>query len=82
MWWLSYANDEGFLGAVVVRASHFLEACQASGIMGLSPGGQVKGLEIPAEFRSKVADRWIERLLTEEECKEFDQEMENILSSN
>ena len=43
-WWLSYADEEiGFLGAVVVAADGFIDACEVSVAMGISPGGQVQG---------------------------------------
>lgn len=43
-WWLSYADEEnGCLGVVILAADDFLQACQLSAAMGLSPGGQVQG---------------------------------------
>ncbi len=47
LWWLSYAGQEGSRGVVLVSARDFLHACERSKILGLSPGGEVKGFEVP-----------------------------------
>lgn len=46
-WWLSYADEEkGFLGAVIVAAEEFIDACKVSIKMGLSPKGEVAGRQL------------------------------------
>jgi len=48
-WYLSYAVDEGFLGAVVLEAHGELHAIELAQRLNLSPGGQVAVWEVPAE---------------------------------
>ena len=63
--WLSYADDAGFRGAVIIDGADFLGACAESRRRGLSPGGQVAGVAldfgiaelIPAEHRNRRLDR-------------------------
>jgi hypothetical protein len=46
-WWLSYAADDGFTGAVIVEAPGFLAAAARSRRAGASPGGRVYGFPFP-----------------------------------
>jgi hypothetical protein len=46
-WWLSYADDAGFRGGLIVFSSDFLGACVVAKALHLSPGGQVVGKELP-----------------------------------
>jgi hypothetical protein len=74
-WWLSYADDEGFNGAVLIRANGFMSACQFSANVGFSPGGQVRGTLTPKlleEVCPDVIKAYANRVLTKEECAEFD----------
>jgi len=43
-WWLSYADQGGWRGAVIVHAETFLDACAQARTLGISPGGQVRGV--------------------------------------
>ncbi len=46
-WWLSYADESNeFLGVIISPGDDFIEACQISSTMGLSPGGQVQGIPV------------------------------------
>lgn len=49
LWWLSYVDEERDVsrGVVVVRADSFLGAVAQARRLELSPGGQVKGFEVP-----------------------------------
>jgi hypothetical protein len=72
LWWLSYADEKvGFLGVVITRADSFLEACLASKRLGVSPGGQVRGFPLPGEAESEIKPEDFDRLLNEEELKEY-----------
>ena len=75
LWWLSYADDSGFKGAVMVEANNLVSACIASRIMHLSPGGQVRGVEFPGDAATMVPDHWKNRLLSKEDVSRFDREM-------
>ena len=49
LWWLSYVDEERNVsrGVVIVRAGSFLDAVAQARRLELSPGGQVKGFEVP-----------------------------------
>lgn len=43
LWWLSFASDDGFLGACIVEAPGFLSAISVAHSKGVNPGGEVRG---------------------------------------
>lgn len=48
VWWLSYVSEHGEArGVVIVEAQDFLTACAVSRQLELSPGGEVRGFEVP-----------------------------------
>ncbi|ARB13830.1 hypothetical protein Ccr2_gp299 [Caulobacter phage Ccr2] len=49
-WWLSFADDTGFLGVAVLHAESFDAALRKSGATGLNPGGSVQGVPLPEEY--------------------------------
>ena len=71
--WLSYAGEEGSRGVVVTEAFSFLEACALVGAIGLSPGGEVLGFEVPMDD-PEVAEEIVfyehNRLYTPEELRQ------------
>ena len=80
MWFLSFADGNlpqgsQFLGGAIVRASHMIEAVRVAHILGINPGGEVQGIQVPSKLVSRIKGKWIERLLTREECEEWDEEM-------
>lgn len=69
-WWLSYADESGFLGALIIPAPDFIGACQIASITKLSPGGEVLGFEIyNDEAKKKITLFDIMRLFTKEEAQ-------------
>lgn len=74
LWWLSFANADGFLGVAIVRAPDFILAPFAARVKGCNPGGQVCGVEVPSDL--VVPDRFADRLLNREEAEELDREFE------
>ena len=46
LWWLSFADDDGFLGAVLVNAISYLDAVQLATMLGLNPGGEILGVNL------------------------------------
>ena len=77
-WWLSFADANRpkgtqFLGAVLVRAGSMIEAVGNAHILGINPGGEVRGFEIP-DGTEPIAS-YTNRLLNREECEQFDREM-------
>ena len=84
-YWLSFcdpARPEGqqFLGGCVVDGVvDMVSATKLAWALGINPGGEVNGVEIPPERDAIVAKRWRERLLTREECDEMDRELMAII---
>jgi hypothetical protein len=75
-WWLSFCDPEEpegaqFLGACLVRATGFFSATLVAHRLGCNQGGQVRGMG-PIPLDSQIEDGWTERLLTKDECDEFD----------
>ena len=68
--WLSFADADRFLGAVLVPAHSFVEAIKVSWILGLNPGGDVLPVEAPDGFQPRAG--WAERLLSRADCEEFE----------
>jgi hypothetical protein len=73
-WWLSFADPdrpEGqqFLGACVVMSHGLLSATLTAHTFGCNPGGQIQAMG-PLEIT--VRPGWANRLLTREECAEFE----------
>jgi len=56
LFWLSFAGDEGWRGGCFIEANSFTEAVAETHRLGISPGGEVRG---------------VDKELTEEEEKEF-----------
>ena len=71
LWWLSYADEKGFRGVVITRAGGFLLATAQANLLGVSPGGQVQGFELPPEAEEEIKITDLDRLLSEEELKEY-----------
>ena len=72
-WWLSFAADDGFRGVALVGPAHdMVSAVAIAHRRKCNPGGQVRGVEIPPEFRVRIpADRF-NRVLTAKEARDLD----------
>lgn len=75
-WWLSFADSDlpvgqQFLGAAVVEAPSFVAAVLLSHALGINPGGEVKGIELPRPPNA----RWRNRLLSIEDLRTLDLEL-------
>lgn len=71
-YWLSFADPARpkgtqFLGVVILRGESFGDAFLRSHLLGLNPGGEIVGVEIPAD-RVPPA-RYRMRLLSREEAE-------------
>jgi len=67
-WYLSYADENGFRGGIIIAAHGFTGAVYMANILKFSPGGEVKGLPVPP---GKLPPEWYRnRLLTLEELTE------------
>ena len=70
-WWLSFADDGGFRGVVVAEGPDFLSAIRHVHELGISPGGQVRGVPIPATHIVAIAAGDRNRILSAEDCARY-----------
>lgn len=77
LWWLSFAAEDGFRGVVLTRANSMIEAVQKTHALGINPGGEVRGFEVPAthagcykpeEFDRCYSDKQEAQALADREC--------------
>lgn len=82
-WWLSFATEDGFRGVAIVKAKGFASAHLATSVLGINPGGQIQGLEFNLpEHVNTFIEKYSNRLLNKEECKEFDDGMDKLMKAN
>jgi hypothetical protein len=67
--YLSFADDTGFRGGVIVRAYGFLTAVQRATDLGINPGGEVMCTPIPRKDLWRVLPDLRNRLLSEDEVR-------------
>jgi hypothetical protein len=77
LWWLSFCDPdrpEGqrFLGVSIVPGFDIVTAASAARVLGCNPGGEVAGIEIPAENSVRIPGRYVGRLMSRAECDELD----------
>lgn len=68
LWYLSFASPKAFLGACVVEGDGVVEAVKEAARLGINPGGEVLGFEVPVG-RMDVVPRGV--LLSREELMEL-----------
>jgi len=68
-WYLSYADDDGFRGGLLLEAHGELHAIELAQRLNLSPGGQVLILEVPSEVAVTLQDESKGRLLSKPELE-------------
>jgi hypothetical protein len=68
--YLSFADDEGFLGGLVLFVHGVMEGMIVSRALGLNPGGEV--MCIPVE--NLPPQQYLYKLLTREEVEQMDKE--------
>jgi len=67
-WWLSFADRQRFLGAMIVEAHDLAQAVRLAHVAGTNPGGEVMGYEItddpesPRTFEERSAVDRLPRL--------------------
>lgn len=67
-YWLSFADDTGFLGVAITYANSFDEALRATRRKGINPGGSVQGVVMDDTIvQAHIPEAMRERLLTKEE---------------
>lgn len=70
-WWLSHADENGFLGVVIIPAPDFMAANQIKHICGLNPGGEVSGHYIPKECHQYITLAETMTILKKERAQEL-----------
>lgn len=55
-WWLSFADEDGFRGVVIVRACGLLHAVRTANKLEINPGGEVLGYPLPDNFVPAAGD--------------------------
>ena len=63
-WYISFADDDGFRGVVIVQGQGFITALDRATRLGINPGGEVKGMQLADDVASKVPIETRERLLS------------------
>jgi hypothetical protein len=74
-WYLSYADETRFRGAVIVEARGFASAMQTVTLLGINPGGEVQGWQFdPAKIGALCPDprTLANRLLSKEELQSME----------
>jgi hypothetical protein len=69
LFYLSFAEPDKWLGAIVVKGFGFTSAWLKTHELKINPGGQVMGREIPSD--KWPAECWWNRLLTKENVEEM-----------
>jgi hypothetical protein len=72
IWWLSFAGEEGHRGCAIVHALDFGQAVHTAHVLGINPGGEVKGVEMPEEedAKAEVDHLGMNRLIPTKELRE------------
>lgn len=65
--WMSYADDNGFRGVVIVRARDIVEGVIIAHRLQINPGGQVRAHHCPEDFH--VPETAVGRLLDRQDLQ-------------
>ena len=73
LFWLSFADEDGFRGAAFVEAEDLIAAVRRAHLLGINPGGQVLGPAVPEDYDGyRVAYENRDRLIQKEQlCRLF-----------
>ncbi len=60
LWWLSFCDaskpaGSQFLGLVLVRGVDMVQAVKVAHVLGINPGGQVKGIECDPQVMARLS---------------------------
>lgn len=70
--YISFADDEKFLGGVIVRRSTFVDALLTTWIEKTNPSGEAMGMEIEPNIVVRIPEQFIGRLLDRAACNQLD----------
>jgi len=72
-WWLSFADEEKFLGVVVLQAPDGLTAVKVAHLLGVNPGGEVAVMQLePKPEQGTLLCLHQNRLLNRSEAEALD----------
>lgn len=74
LWYMSFADKSGWLGAIITESPSMLEAVQKCWDLNINPGGGILGRTIEVGVPSEYRDR----LLTRKECETVFGKMESL----
>lgn len=69
-WWISFAADDGPLGAAITRGATFEDALTRTHALGINPGGEALGADITD--CTAPPESYVDRLLSVQDCVELD----------
>ena len=64
--WLSFADDDGFLGVVILETLGFTHAFVECETRGINPGGEIRGFQVDPD---NIDAKYFNRLLNKEEAQ-------------
>jgi hypothetical protein len=67
LWYLSFADEEGWLGACIVEARGLASALQRCNLLHINPHGEVRAVPVPAGVDTPLEYR--DRLLSKEDLE-------------
>lgn len=67
--YLSFVNENGFAGAAIVEAKGMAHAIEKAHALGINPGGEVAGCEVPQD--ALIPEQAKNRLLSLNELKDI-----------
>lgn len=67
-WWLSFADENGFKGGIFTRARGIISAVTKTHTLGISPGGEVKAIQMPDSCDIQF-EQFSDRLLSKEDLE-------------
>lgn len=72
LWWLSFADDTGFLGACIAEGEDMKAAIRDAWAHRINPGGSVKGYQLD-RGREELRPFVIHKLYSKDEINEIDE---------
>lgn len=69
LWWMSFAEESGFLGVVITEAGDVVGAVRKAHRLKVNPGGQVAA--VPMHPDAPIGREWRDRLLSEAQVQEL-----------
>ena len=65
IWWLSFSEDEGWLGGCIVHGDNIADAIREAWRLEINPGGEVLPFEILSPYDTLIQDGEFGRLYTD-----------------